>query len=99
MIFRYIYRPFAKIDLKEAVKYYKAISPSLAKDFLLRIREAKKFISLSPYGDDIVYKNIRIHNLKQFPYQIHYYIDENKKQIVILAIIFSKRKNLDFSDR
>ena len=45
MIFRYIYRPFAKIDLKEAVKYYKAISPSLAKDFLLRIRETKKFIS------------------------------------------------------
>ncbi len=55
MIFRYIYRPFAKIDLKEAVKYYIAISPSLAKAFLLRIREAKKFISLSPYGDDIVY--------------------------------------------
>ena len=99
MTFRFIFRPFVKIDLKEAVKYYKAISPSLSKDFLFRVREAKKFISLNPYGDDIVYKNIRLHNLKQFPYQIHYYIDENNKQIVILAIIFSKRENLDFSDR
>ena len=50
-------------------------------------------------GDDVMYKEIRMHNIRQFPYHIHYQIIENKKQILILAIEFSKRDNLDFSSR
>lgn len=50
MIFRFVYRPFVKKDLQKAKEYYNAISPKLAKDFLFRIREAKKYIALNPEG-------------------------------------------------
>jgi hypothetical protein len=99
MSYKFIYRPFVKQDLQKATAYYRAISPNLAKDFLYRIREAKKYISLNPQGDDIMYNDIRMHNLYQFPYHIHYYIDHNNKQIIILAVAFSKRENLNFYRR
>jgi hypothetical protein len=46
-----------------------------------------------------MYKEIRTHNISQIPYHIHYQILEDKMQLLILAVEFSKRDNLDFSDR
>jgi plasmid stabilization system protein ParE len=99
MKFKFVYKPPVKQDLQNAKNYYKDISPKLAKDFLFRIREAKKYISLNIQGDDVMYKEIRMHNLYQFPYHVHYYIDHKNQQIVILAVAFSKREDLDFSSR
>lgn len=86
-------------DLKTARNYYKEISPNLAKAFLERIKEAKIFISENPLGNDISYKNVRTHLLKQFPYHVHYLIDESNCIIFIIAIEFAKRENVDFSER
>lgn len=99
MKYKFVYRPFVKEDLQKATAYYKAISSNLAKDFLFRIKEAKKYIALNPEGDDVMYQDIRMHNLYQFPYQIHYYIDHKNKLIIILAVEFSKRDNLNFTSR
>ncbi|WP_166923648.1 type II toxin-antitoxin system RelE/ParE family toxin [Flavobacterium poyangense] len=99
MKFRTVYIPAAKDDLKKAINYYKNISSKLAKDFIARIVEGKNYITQNPYGDDINYKEIRMHTIRQFPYHIHYLILENINQILILAIEFSKRENLDFSTR
>lgn len=97
MKYKVINRPFVRQDIQEAIDYYKSISPKLAKEFLSRIREAVKFILQNPFGDDVMYKNIRMCKLKQFPYHIHYIVEEQSKTIVILAVAFSKRENLDFS--
>jgi plasmid stabilization system protein ParE len=99
MKYKFVYRPFVQQDLQNAIKYYKDISPRLAKEFVSRVREAKKYIEQNPLGDDVMYKNIRMHYIRQFPYHIHYYLDADNKQIVILAIAFSKGMDLDFSRR
>ena len=99
MSYKFVYRPFVKQDLQKAKEYYNAISPKLAKDFLSRIREAKKYITLNPDADDVMYNQIRMHKLHQFPYHIHYFVDNENKQVVILAVEFSKRDNLNFTAR
>ncbi|HNQ26498.1 MAG TPA: type II toxin-antitoxin system RelE/ParE family toxin [Aquaticitalea sp.] len=99
MSYKIINRPFVRQDIKDAVDYYKKISPKLAKEFIQRIREAKKNILQNPMGDDVMYKNIRMCMLRQFPYHIHYIVEEQNKTIVILAVFFAKRGNLDFSGR
>lgn len=71
-----VYIPFVKKDLQKAIHYYNVISLNLAKDFLIRVREAEKYISQNPFGDDVMYKQIRMHNLKQFPYYIHFFVDD-----------------------
>jgi hypothetical protein len=75
MKYKFVNRPLVKIDLQKAREYYKNISPKLAKNFLFRIREAKKYISLNPEGDDVMYNKIRMHKIYQFPYHLHYYVD------------------------
>jgi plasmid stabilization system protein ParE len=86
-------------EILEVVQYYKSINPKLAKQFILRIREAKSFILLSPMGFQIKYKETRTLLLKQFPYHIHYIIDDKKQQIVILAIIHAYRNPSDSQKR
>ena len=99
MSYIFVNRPAVRDDLSSAINYYKKISPELAKQFLHRVREAKEYIALYPLGFQIKYKNVRTLLLQQFPYHIHYLIDEEKKQIVILAIINSYKNPEDFSVR
>lgn len=99
MTYKLVNRPLVRIDLLAAVKYYNEINPALAKQFLARINEAKDYLQNFPLGFQIKYNQVRTVLVKQFPYQIHYLINEERKQIVILAIIHSYRKPVDYSGR
>jgi len=56
-------------------------------------------IGLNPFGFEIKYKGVRTYQLNQFPFHIHYFIDEVNKQIVILAIIHAYRNPKDYTNR
>jgi plasmid stabilization system protein ParE len=99
MTYSFKNHPLVEADTIITVEHYKEINPILAKEFLLRIREAKKHIAQTPFGFQVKYNNVRTISLKQFPYLIHYLIDDNKKQIIILAIIHSYKEPKDYSNR
>ena len=99
MIYVFVSSPAVKADIVAATNYYKAIHPKLARQFLLRIREAKTHIANSPFGFQIKYKKVRTIFLKQFPYQIHYIIDETNQVIVILAVIHAYKNPADYTNR
>ena len=99
MSYTFVNRPAVKEDILQAVDYYKNISPHLSRQFLIRIREAKNFIAQYPLGFEVKYKTVRTLLLKQFPYHIHYLVDEGNKQIIILAIIHAYKNPQDFSVR
>lgn len=92
MNYSFVNKPAVKLDIIDATNHYKNINTTLAKQFLSRIREAKAFIESNPVGFEVKYKDVRTVLLKQFPYHIHYIIDDSKKQIVILAIIHAYKK-------
>lgn len=97
--YQLVNRPSVETDIREAVNYYKNISPGLAHQFIFRIREARTFIAHYPYGFQVKYKNVRTVLLKQFPYQIHYIIDDLHRVIIILAIIHAYKNPTDYSIR
>lgn len=99
MSYSFVNRPSVKADITNAVDYYKSINPQLATQFLFRIREAKSYIALMPLGFQVKYKEVRTLVLKQFPYHIHYLIDDTKQQIIILAIIHAYKNPQDYSGR
>ena len=99
MSYFFVYRPSVKADVKSAFSYYKSISPDLSRQFLSRIREAKINIARSPTGFQVKYKTVRMYLVKQFPYQIHYFVDDTKEQIIILAIVHAYRNPGDYSNR
>ena len=99
MSYSFVNRPAVRADVIEAVNHYKKISPDLAKQFLFRIREARAYIARSPLGFQIKYNNVRTLLLKQFPYHIHYLIDDTQKQIIVLAVIHAYKNPQDYSKR
>ena len=99
MSYAFVNRPAVRTDIINATDYYKNINPELAKQSLFRIREAKTYIARSPLGFQTKYKQVRTLLLKQFPYHIHYLIDEPKQVIVILAIIHAYKNPIDYANR
>lgn len=99
MSYSFVNRPAVTTDITNATDYYKNINPELAKQFLFRVREAKAYIARSPLGFQVKYNQVRTLLLRQFPYHIHYLIDEPKKVIVILAIIHAYKNPNDYSKR
>ena len=99
MSYSFVNRPHVKIDIINATTYYKKINPQLAKDFIYRLRESKEYVARSPFGFQQKYDQARTLLLKQFPYHIHYLIDEKNKLIIILAIIHAYKKPSDYLGR
>lgn len=99
MSYTFINRPKVRADIIEATSYYKNINPVLASQFLTRIREAKTAIEQNPFGFEIRYKGVRTYLLKQFPYHLHYFVDDANKRIAVLAIIHAHKNPKDYSNR
>jgi plasmid stabilization system protein ParE len=99
MNYTFVNKPALNHDIESIVNYYKNINPALSIAFLDRVEEAKKYISNFPLAFQIKYKNVRTTLLEQFPYHIHYIVDDSKKQIVVLALIHAYRNPKDYSKR
>ena len=99
MKFTIINIPQVTEDLQAIVDFYTEISPKLPKQFIQQLRFGVRQILKTPYGYQVKYNNVRTLLIHQFPYHIHYYIDEKLTQIVVLAVIHSYRKPQDYSKR
>lgn len=80
-------RPDAINDIEKATDYYHNINPDLAIAFLFRIEETKKDILNAVEGFEVKYKNIRTILLKQFPYHLHYIVENKNKKVIILSVL------------
>lgn len=99
MNYHFVNKPTVIFDIEDIVDHYIKNTPDLANKFLDRLEEAKKYIDDFPTAFQIKYKNVRTVLLKQFPYHIHYIVDDTKKQIVVLAIIHAYKNPKDYSIR
>jgi plasmid stabilization system protein ParE len=85
------YFDVAKIDIREAKAWYKKQQPGLEKRFADSIKSTVSKLKDNPLAFAVRYKNIRIAHPKTFPYNIHFYIDDANYQVIIIAILHSKR--------
>jgi plasmid stabilization system protein ParE len=79
------------MDIYEAKTWYKKQKEGLELKFANAIEKVIEHILETPKSYSIRYKKIRIAHPKIFPYNIHFYIDEPNKSIVITAIIHARR--------
>jgi plasmid stabilization system protein ParE len=83
------YSPDAKRGFKEARNWYGKVSVNLMNRFSDAVSKAFDEIKKTPKAYSIRYSNIRITHPESFPYNIHFYI--NEETIVIVAILHNKR--------
>lgn len=89
----------AKIDVRESKKWYKKQREGLEKRFAEAVKEVIYNVQNNPYSYELRYKNIRIAYTKIFPFGIHFYINEDKSQIVIIAVLHCKRNPIEAENR
>ena len=79
------------IDIQQAKSWYKEQKVGLEIEFALAIETAIQKVLLMPFAYSCCYKNVRIAHPKTFPYNIHFYIDNDTEIVVFTAIIHNKR--------
>jgi mRNA-degrading endonuclease RelE of RelBE toxin-antitoxin system len=80
-------------DIQEAKEWYKKQLVGLEVRFANCIEDAILKILEMPTAYNIRHKNIRIAHPKTFPYNIHFYIEEETKTVIFIGIVFNKRKD------
>jgi hypothetical protein len=86
----YDFLPIAKVDLKDAILYYKLTGvKGLSKRFSQAVKAAIGQVLKNPGAYAIRYKNIRIIHTDTFPYAIHFFVENDS--IIITAIIYNRR--------
>jgi plasmid stabilization system protein ParE len=80
-------------DIKIAKIWYYEQSPDtdLEERFADAIKEAIGKLQKNPFIYHPIFENIRIIHPKFFPYGVHFIINENKKEILIVAILHNKQ--------
>lgn len=99
MIYKIQTRSAFEFELREIIYFYKKINQKLAKQFLIRLKEAKQYLIDNPKGFEIRYKNARQIELKKFPYLIQYFINESEKTVYLIAITHSHKNPSDYTLR
>lgn len=86
MRFKITIVPDAMDDMRLAAKWYNKQKKGLGNEFIARIKECEAVLKINPYFFKR-YKQIHTLPLKQFPFLIHFSINESAKNVTILAIL------------
>src|SRR5450759_1368310 len=81
----------AKEDLSEAAKWYNQARSKLGKQFITKVRERLAELRTDPLTCQIRYSEVHTALVEQFPFMIHYYIDQQDKSIIVISILHTSR--------
>ncbi len=83
--------PEALADIREITDWYNEQQAGLGKQFQNTAIKQINSLSKSPQIHAIRYKEIRCMIIKNFPYMVHFYINDNNDKIEIFAVISTSR--------
>ena len=78
-------------EIQDIIDYYDKIQIGLGKKFYTSVNQSLSSISKNPFYK-IIYKNFRQYKILEFPYYIHFIVDELYDEVLIFSIYHTKRK-------
>lgn len=91
--------PAAKEDIHKAAKWYNKARPGLGKEFTDRVRERVNDLIDNPFVCQVRYKEVHTAVLRQFPYMIHYTVNQQTKTIEVIAVLSTHRDPKIWNER
>jgi len=91
MKYKSVTLPTAKNDLGAAAKWYNQVRPGLGKELVERVRQRITELRANPLTCQIRYSEVHTALVEQFPYMIHYYVDQQNKTIVVISILHTSQ--------
>ncbi|HOB83096.1 MAG TPA: hypothetical protein PKX27_14010 [Bacteroidales bacterium] len=96
--YKLVIKPEAFVDIQEGISWYDSRQEGLGTRFLESIEQECKTISLNPHFQ-IRYDEVRCLPMKAFPYMIHFIIDDDLCQVVILGVINTSKNPVNWKKR
>lgn len=90
-MYKVIILPLAKQDIKEAADWYNSRQKGLGKRYTMQVRKTINFLKLNHYTFANRYSDIRTAIVEVFPFMIHYKVDDDKKLVIISAVLHTSR--------
>jgi plasmid stabilization system protein ParE len=90
-MYRSVILPLAKQDIKEAAAWYNERQHGLGKRFTANVRKKIHYICQNPRAMAVRYDDTRTALLDTFPYMVHFTVDEEKKRVVVAAVLSTSR--------
>lgn len=84
---KYFFHPKAKKEFIEAINYYEECSPGLGLEFSKEIHSTIQRIIHFPHSGFQFSENTRRCLTKRFPFGVIYQFSEEKKEVIIFAIM------------
>ena len=78
--------PVAKLDIQQAVNWYNLKQKKLGNRFLYALQSDVKFIQKNPSAFINRYNEIHTLVMNDFPFMIHYLIEEEFEKVIIVAV-------------
>jgi hypothetical protein len=91
MVFSIVIKPIVFIDVEETVIFYEKESHGLGERFYKSFLQSAEDIRLSPQNYSYIYKPVRRHITKNFPYKVYYIV--LNEPIVVIGVAHAKRSN------
>jgi len=89
MEYKIILSPEAEKDLTETFIWYEKNRRGLGFDFLLQVDAGLRLLARNPEIHAPVYKEVRSHIIKRFPYKIIYLFENHK--FIVLGVLHGRR--------
>ncbi len=99
MAYRYIFDPVAADEYEKAFNWYEQKSVVAADNLIVAVQNAITAICTNPYRYRNTHENLRELTLKKYPYNLIYFIDENKKLIIVTSLYHHKRHPMGKYDK
>jgi plasmid stabilization system protein ParE len=98
-MYKAFYLDEVRRDIITAKAWYAEQQEGLDERFSAAVKDALLSILKMPSAYAVRYRNVRIAHTKFFPYNIHFYIDEAKAQVVVIGVVHRKRSDALFLNR
>ena len=82
----------ARRDIQQAIDWENSKSPKLGERFEEYLHLKFNTLSITPFIGSIRYENVRCTSTNVFQYLIHYTVDIDLRQIVIIRVLHMKQK-------
>jgi plasmid stabilization system protein ParE len=91
--------PLAKKDIQQAVSWYNLKQNHLGNRFLRTLRNEVKIIQKNPTAFINRYNEIHTLVMSNFPFMIHYLIEEELKKIIVVAVFHTSLNPKNWNNR
>jgi plasmid stabilization system protein ParE len=99
MAYKIVVDPNVNLDIIASIEWYNKAQPGLGIKFYKQVQSVFKSIRKNPFAFALRYKTTRTAIVLNFPFMVHYFIDDTRNTIVVTSVLHTSRDSKVWNER